>query len=110
MFLAAAFLFACACSSLSTGTKVDIVATEYAFDPATIPLDAHTIAFSIHNQGQEEHDFELIGPQGVVAHVETIQPGITRGISVNVKPGVYRFICTIAQHVQQGMAGTLTVR
>ena len=104
-------LIACAsCSSLGNGARLVIVATEYSYDPAIVPTDAHTIAFEIRNQGQEEHDFELIGPQGVVAHVGTIQPGITRGISVPLKPGVYQFLCTIEGHAQRGMTGTLTVR
>ena len=112
LFVAAFFvLFAVGCSSLGTGTRLDIVATEYTFDPATIPQDAHTIAFAVHNQGQEEHDFELIGPQGaVVTHIDAIQPGITKGISVTLTPGTYRFICTIEDHAQRGMTGTLTVR
>ena len=46
----------------STGTKVDIVALDYSFDPANIPTDAHT------------------------------------------------FVCTIEDHAQRGMTGTLTVR
>jgi len=109
--LVASVLLACAaCSSLGTGTKLDIVATEYSYDPANVPLDARTIAIALHNQGQVEHDLELIGPQGVVAHIETTQPGVTRGFSVTLKPGTYRFICTIEDHAQRGMTGTLTVR
>jgi len=99
-----------ACGGLQTGTRLDIVATEYAFDPATVVLDAHTIGFSIRNQGQIEHDFELIGADGVVTHVEAIQPGLNGGVSITVKPGSYRFVCTIEDHAQRGMSGTLTVR
>jgi len=85
------------------------VAVDYSFDPATIPLNAHTIAFSVHNQGEVEHDFELIGASGVVARVNAIQPGITAGITATLKPGSYRFVCTIEDHAARGMSGSLTV-
>ena len=110
MCVAVLFLLAAGCSSLGTGARLDIVGTEYSFDPATIAQDAHTINFALRNQGQEEHDFELIGPRGVVAHIRAIQPGITKGISVSLQPGSYRFVCTIGNHAQIGMTGTLTVR
>jgi uncharacterized cupredoxin-like copper-binding protein len=111
VLVAALFVLVAGCSSLSTGAKLDIVATEYAFDPATIPQDAHTVALAIHNQGQEEHDFELIGPSGnIVTHMAPIQPGITKGVSVALTPGTYRFVCTLEDHAQHGMSGTLIVR
>jgi uncharacterized cupredoxin-like copper-binding protein len=98
-----------ACSSL-TGARFDIIAMEYSFDPATIPTDAHTVEFALRNQGQIEHDFEVIGGQGIVAHIDVVPPGITRATAVDLKPGEYRFICTIEDHAQRGMTGTLTVR
>jgi uncharacterized cupredoxin-like copper-binding protein len=109
-FLVGVLTLACGCSSLGTGPRLDIVATEYSYAPANTSIDAHSASFAIHNQGQEEHDFELIGPQGIVTHMEAIQPGITKGISVDLRPGTYRFICTIEDHAQRGMTGTLTVR
>ena len=98
------------CSQSLTGARFDIVALEYSFDPATIPTNAHTIEFALRNQGQVEHDFELIGPTGIVAHIDVVPPGITRATAVDLKPGTYSFICTIADHAQRGMRGTLTVR
>jgi uncharacterized cupredoxin-like copper-binding protein len=109
--VAALFVVAVGCSSLGTGTRLDIAATEYAFDPANISQDARTIDFAIHNQGQEEHDFELISAAGnIVTHIGAIQPGITKAVSVTLTPGTYRFICTLEDHAQRGMSGTLTVR
>jgi uncharacterized cupredoxin-like copper-binding protein len=104
-------LSACSgCSASLTGARFDVVALEYSFDPATIPTNAHTVEFALRNQGQVEHDFELIGPSGVEAHIDVVPPGITRATAVDLKPGTYSFICTIADHAQRGMRGTLTVR
>lgn len=87
-----------------------MIANDNEYDPSTISTDAHEVAFAIHNQGQVEHDFELIGPDGIVMHIPAIQAGITKSRSVELKPGQYRFICTVADHAQKGMIGTLTVR
>jgi uncharacterized cupredoxin-like copper-binding protein len=110
VLVVALFVACTACSSLGTGPKLDIIATEYSYSPSNIPLDTNMVNIAIHNQGQEEHDFELIGPQGIVAHIEVVQPGITRGMSVSLKPGTYQFICTLEGHAQRGMSGTLTVK
>jgi uncharacterized cupredoxin-like copper-binding protein len=98
------------CSASLTGARFDIVALEYSFDPATIPTNARTIEFALRNQGQIEHDFELIGPSGVEAHIDVVPPGITRATAVDLKPGTYNFVCTVGDHAQRGMRGTLTVR
>jgi len=36
----------------STGTKVDIVALDYSFDPANIPTDAHTNVCTVEDRAQ----------------------------------------------------------
>jgi plastocyanin len=97
------------CTS-GTGAKLDIIALDYAFDPANTTLNASTIAITLHNQGDVEHDIEIVGTDQVLGHIDVVPPGLRRGTSVELDPGVYRLICTVEDHQQRGMVGTLTVR
>lgn len=73
-------------------------------------VDATTIAITLHNQGAVEHDLELLGQDTIAGHVEIAPPGLSRSGTVDLEPGTYRMVCTVEDHEQRGMVGTLTVR
>jgi plastocyanin len=102
-------LTAVACPG-STPTKLDIIALDYEFEPATIAADATTLAITLHNQGAVEHDLEILNAERVAGHIEVVQPGLSHSRTIEVVPGVYRMICTVDDHEQRGMVGTLTIR
>lgn len=105
-----------ACTSAATGPGatpppiVRISAFEYAFDPATVEVDAGSVTFAVTNTGTVEHEFEILDADGgVVDEVEGLVPGLTRQLTVDLKPGRYTYVCRIAGHEQAGMKGILTV-
>ncbi|HEY3070074.1 MAG TPA: cupredoxin domain-containing protein [Gaiellaceae bacterium] len=92
------------------GQDVSISETEFALDPSTVPADqSGTVTFRITNNGKIDHAFEIEG-QGIEEETETIKPGETAELSVDLsKDGEYEFYCPVDGHRQMGMKGTLTV-
>lgn len=93
----------------ASGTKVDVSAVEYKFLPAQIAVPAGRVTFSVTNDGQAEHEFEVLQGDTVVGEVEGLVPGLTRSLTVDLAPGSYTFVCRLAAHDTLGMKGTLTV-
>ncbi len=89
--------------------SVDLTATEFQFDPADVSLDtAGTVTFTVSNDGEEEHALEVEG-NGIEEETETIAPGDSGTLTVELEPGEYEFYCPIDGHRDQGMEGTLVV-
>jgi plastocyanin len=114
----AAILAACAAGasptpagpgSSPTGGAIEIVATEYAFDPSTLTVPAGPITFRIRNAGTLVHEFEVIRGETVVDEIEDLVPGLDRSITMTLEPGSYIYVCRLAGHEEAGMTGSLTV-
>ncbi len=89
--------------------SVELTATEFRFDPADVTLDnAGTVTFTVSNEGQEEHALEVEG-NGIEEETETIAPGESDTLTVELEPGEYELYCPIDGHRDQGMEGTLVV-
>jgi uncharacterized cupredoxin-like copper-binding protein len=88
---------------------VDLTATEYAFDPSNVSLDAAgKVTFTVSNKGEETHALEVEG-NGVEEETESIAPGESGTLTVELEPGEYEFYCPIDGHKDKGMEGTLVV-
>jgi mono/diheme cytochrome c family protein len=61
------------------------------------------------NDASIPHDIAIEG-NGVDEKGETVQGGGTSKVSANLKPGSYKFFCTVPGHREGGMEGTLTVK
>jgi uncharacterized cupredoxin-like copper-binding protein len=92
------------------GERVAIGESEFALDPSTVQVDqAGTVTFRITNNGKVDHAFEIEG-QGVEEETETIKPGESAELTVELsKDGEYEFYCPVDGHRQMGMEGALTL-
>lgn len=89
-------------------TVVDVTATDLAFDPTAITVDAgDRVNLRLVNRGQVFHDLTIPDLDVTLA----AEPGetVTAGITVDT-PGTHEFLCTVPGHADAGMRGTLTVR
>lgn len=76
-----------------------------------------TIRFEMTNSGTEEHEFEVLGPDGdPIGEVAAVEPGETAGATITFDtPGDYGFQCILKDttsgntHSMLGMKGTFTV-
>jgi uncharacterized cupredoxin-like copper-binding protein len=92
------------------GEAISIGETEYNLDPSSVRIDAAgTVTFRVTNNGSIDHALEVDG-QGVEEETETIEPGETAELTVDLsKEGSYEIYCPINGHRDMGMEGTLTV-
>jgi uncharacterized cupredoxin-like copper-binding protein len=86
-------------------------ATEKEFSIALQPdsLKAGRYTFDVVNEGKIQHDLEIEGG-GVEEKTPLIDPGKTAQLPAELKPGKYRFYCTVPGHAQSGMDVDVSVR
>lgn len=94
----------------SAGQTIEISATDFAFDPPTIPLEgAGEYTFRLTNDGGTAHALEIEGAGIEEATTDTIGPGETAEVTVELQDGEYEMYCPVGGHRDMGMEGTLVV-
>jgi len=73
----------------------------------TVPAGVTT--FKVSNTGKEMHNFEIEG-NGIEKRVGKLNPGETKTLLVELKPGTYEVYCPVPGHKSHGMSLDLTVR
>jgi|SRR5688500_539033 len=93
----------------SGGQSVELVATEFAFDPADVSVDeAGETTFTVSNDGEFPHALEIEG-NGIEEETEELGPGESGSVTVDLEPGEYELYCPVGDHRERGMVGTLVV-
>jgi len=96
-------------TSAGAAESVELTATEYSFDPADVSVDAAgEVTFTVTNDGEETHALEVEG-NGIEEETESIAPGESGTLTVELEPGEYEFYCPIDGHREEGMEGKLVV-
>ena len=130
----AIFLYGCTQAASKPVTEITIESTDFSYSPASISVPVgQPVTLKIHNGGEAEHDFvvenidvtdvfeegnassehEMHDMQNMGTeydlHVSTQKGGTSVLKFTALKPGTYRFFCTVAGHLEAGMVGELTV-
>lgn len=87
---------------------VEVIATDLAFDPATIEVTVgEPVNLRLINDGEVFHDLSVPAADLVLE----AEPGdeVTGALTID-EPGSYEFRCTVPGHAAAGMRGTVTVR
>jgi len=79
------------------------------FNTTELKASSGTVTIALHNPSQLSHSIAIEG-NGVTSAGEVVGPGGTSTVSAALKPGIYKFFCTVPGHRQAGMEGTLTVK
>jgi plastocyanin len=79
------------------------------FDPTTLTAKAGKVTLNLTNNGTVGHSIAVDDSTGtgVGTDGQVVPTGGTSTITIDAKPGVYKFYCTV--HESQGMTGQLTV-
>jgi uncharacterized cupredoxin-like copper-binding protein len=88
---------------------ISITATDFAFTPSTVTVDAPgTYTFDLTNDGATDHAIEIEG-QGSEERSDTVSPGESASVTIDLQSGTYEMYCPIDGHRAQGMEGEVTV-
>ncbi len=125
LLVAAALLGAAGCGGseeppdlpgkVSAGEPLKVDAKEYVFDPNRVtvkgaPAGGTRQRIDLENSGELAHNIEVLDGERIVGRLRSFPAGQERELTVDLPPGEYRFICTVADHDEKGMRGTITVR
>jgi plastocyanin len=70
------------------------------------------VRFNVRNYGEDVHDLVVVSPKGrrigTTGEIPAGRQGLLR-LKLN-KPGVYRLLCTQADHTARGMKSRIAVR
>ncbi len=94
-----------ACAGNASADGVTVTAKEMHFTPSTLHVRAGEQTISVHNAGKLTHTFSL----NALGREVTVHPGQTRTLTLDLKPGTYRYVCRILDHEGLGMHGVLRV-
>jgi plastocyanin len=72
-------------------------------------FSAGSYTFEVTNTGSATHDFVVERDGNDVAGTDSIAPGDSASVTVDLEPGEYVFYCSIANHRDMGMEVTVTV-
>jgi plastocyanin len=89
---------------------VRVEAKEYSFDPSTIVMRAPgTLRVTLVNDGSLAHNLRLMKDGDELGGTPSFPAGESRSARLRVERGSYEFICTVGDHAELGMRGTLKV-
>jgi plastocyanin len=96
----------------ATGTAVGVSEREFRISPYRRTVPPGVVRFNVKNYGEDTHDLVVVSPRGrSVGTTGEIGAGAQGFLRVKLnKPGVYRLLCTQADHTARGMRSRITVR
>jgi hypothetical protein len=91
--------------------RVLAFADEFRFSSSRGAVPAGRLRLQLKNIGEDDHDLRIVGPRGTPrAATGVVRPGRVGQIRVRLPRGRYTLICTVADHEERGMRGTLVVK
>jgi len=83
---------------------------ELKYDKKSLSAKAGKVSIAFTNASPLQHNVTIESSSGkVVGSTPTFQGG-SKTLSVDLKPGTYKFFCSVPGHRMAGMEGTLTVK
>jgi plastocyanin len=87
--------------------EIIVVGSDYAFDPDVLHLVAGEPVNVVFESSENLHNLAV--PDAGFALPIIGEGEVTRGALTIDEPGTYDFLCTVIQHAEEGMVGTVEV-
>jgi uncharacterized cupredoxin-like copper-binding protein len=87
--------------------SITVAGTQMTKGQGNANVSAGTVTLDVTNDGTVDHAFEISG-NGVDQKTDTIQPGKSATLKVDLKAGKYEVWCPVSGHKQLGMDGYVT--
>ena len=96
----------------ATGTAIGVAEREFTISPYRRSVRPGAVRFNVRNYGEDGHNLVVVSPRGRrLATSPEIPAGERYTLPVTLRrPGVYRLLCTQADHLRRGMRTSLRVR
>jgi plastocyanin len=106
-----------AATTPATGVKVVTAATlaadpggQLKFDKSSLEAKAGNVTIAFTNDSPIAHNLTVATSSGELVNATPTFTGGSKALKLNLKPGTYKFYCSVPGHRQAGMEGTLTVK
>jgi plastocyanin len=80
------------------------------YDTTSLTAKAGNVSIDFTNMATLEHNMTVASSSGAVVGATPTFQGGSKTLSLSLKPGTYKFYCTVPGHRAAGMEGTLTVQ
>lgn len=92
-------------------TAVGVGEREFTLTPYRRSAPRGIVRFNVTNYGEDTHDLTVLDRKGrTVAHSPEIRAGARSALRAKLKrPGVYRLLCTVADHAARGMRARIRI-
>jgi plastocyanin len=97
----------------ATGSKLSLSANpsgQLEYNTKSLSAKAGKVTIAFTNMAPLSHDVAIESSSGQALGSTPVFSGGTKTLSLELKPGTYKFFCTVPGHRQAGMEGTLTVQ
>jgi plastocyanin len=95
--------------TVPAGQPANVSGREYRFDPSGLVVAAGKVRLRFSNEGSLAHDLRVFRGSRDLGGTPAFQHG-TRTAQLDLPPGTYRMECTVGDHAELGMRGSLRVR
>ena len=89
----------------ASATTIRVSADEYSYRLSSKSAPAGGVTFKLTNKGRLKHDFKIAGETS-----KLIGKGKSTSLSVRLRKGSYRYVCTVKGHAAAGMKGTFRAK
>jgi plastocyanin len=98
-------------TTVATGRPLVVTAREYSLTPPNVVVSGPgVLRLRLRNSGSLPHDVRLQSGGRDLGGTESIPGGESVTATVSLPPGRYRMLCTVGDHAQLGMKGSLRVQ
>ena len=96
-------------SGQSSATAITATEADFSIKLASTNLTAGSYTITVDNQGRATHNLIVEKDGANVAKSDTLAPGASGTVTVDLQPGSYVFYCGIGNHRAMGMEVTVNV-
>ncbi len=80
------------------------------YETSSLTANAGAVKIAFTNMSPVGHNVTVESSSHAILGATPTFQGATKELSLNLKPGVYKFFCSVPGHRMAGMEGTLTVK
>jgi plastocyanin len=94
----------------AVGDLMTLFEHDFYFDPQVVHAEPERITFQVVNRGRLPHNFRIEKNGREVGRLSALKPGEAGRLEIRLTRGDYRYFCSVGNHEELGLYGTVVVR